>query len=390
MTPWLVLDVVFWVVAGFWVWIAVRMTREVIGLRRLPDPDSPAGPQSRPSVTVVIPVRDGARQIEPTVAELLGQTGVALDVVVVNDRSSDGTRQVIDRLAAGDDRVAALHVDHLPNGWLGKCHALHVGSQAARGEWILLADADLRMTPETLQRAIRLACDERADHVSVLFRPRKPGLLAESCFNNFCLAALNADYGGVNRDRQGSFGGTGAFNLVRTEAFRAVGGYEPLRMTVCDDSRIGKLLNAGGFRSRLFVGPEVTAEWGDSVRSNVKLLEKNMFAATEYRPTFAIGVSLLFILLPWCLGFAGGVAGFLWGSVAGLAAAAGLALTALPALLLAQKCEGARAAALLCPLLWPVLVITVLNSTLVTLRQGGVRWRETFYPLSELRRLTYI
>lgn len=331
------LEVLCWLTAGLYLITAAKVTREILEIRRLPAADTESDP---PSVTVVIPVRDGVDEIEPTVRAVLAQTGIRVFVTIVDDRSTDGTSELVDRLAAEDDRVTALHVTALPDGWLGKCHAIHVGSRAIGTEWILLADADLRMEPTTIARAIRLAEREGVEHVSPMFRPSRPTPLAEACFHNFCLAAFNADYGGVNRDRPGSFGGTGAFNLIRTDAFRSVGGYETLRLTVCDDSRISKLLRAAGFRSRLFMDADLRANWGNTVHSNVKLLEKNLFAAAEFHVPFALSVTFLMILLPWIVALVGGVLAITHGAIAGAAAFLGLASTAIPATLVAARSGG--------------------------------------------------
>lgn len=382
------LDVFFWLVAVFYAWTSLRMIREVVGIRRLPPLESS---EDEVRVTAVVPVRDGVGQIAGTIETLLAQTGVRLDVIVVDDRSEDGTAELIDRIAADEERVTALHVAALPDRWLGKCHALHVGSEAATGDWILLADADVRLLEsDVVARALQIALGERAQHVSAIFRPTDPSPLGEACCLNFGLAAFNADYGGVNRDRPGSFGGIGAFNLVETRAFRDVGGYEPLRLTVCDDSRIGKLLNAHGHRTRLFVDAAVGADWGTTVFQNVKLLEKNLFAAAEYHVPFAVFVSFQFVLVPWLGAVAGAIAAVCCGSIAGAAAALAAYSSAIPAWLLAAKCGGRRWTALLGPFLWPVLGVTMLNSVWVTLRQGGVRWRDTFYPLDVLREGTYV
>ncbi|MBP7148084.1 MAG: glycosyltransferase [Acidobacteria bacterium] len=110
-------------------WIA----RVGLALRWLRDLDPPE-PARWPSLSVVLAARDERATIEATVEALLAQSYPGLKVVVVDDRSADGTGEILDRLAAGDPRLCVVHVRELPAGWLGKVHALERGRAAARGE----------------------------------------------------------------------------------------------------------------------------------------------------------------------------------------------------------------------------------------------------------------
>ncbi|NIP78703.1 MAG: glycosyltransferase, partial [Gemmatimonadetes bacterium] len=106
----------------------------------------PPGPG--PRVTVVVAARDEAGHIAPTVHSLLAQDYPDLEVVAVDDRSTDGTGRILDRLAARQPRLRVLHIDTLPPDWLGKNHALHRGAELASGELLLFTDADVVMRPD--------------------------------------------------------------------------------------------------------------------------------------------------------------------------------------------------------------------------------------------------
>ena len=106
-------------------------------------------------VSVIVAARDEADGIEASVRHLLAQRGVALEVIVVSDRSVDATAAIVRRLAADDPRVRLVEVTALPERWLGKTHALHVGSQAATGDWLLFTDADCLLHPDVVARALR-------------------------------------------------------------------------------------------------------------------------------------------------------------------------------------------------------------------------------------------
>ena len=116
--------------------------------------------------SVVIAVRDEEGRIENTVRHLLAQKEIDLELIVVDDRSSDRTTEILQRLARGDSRMRVLRVDVLPERWLGKCHACHLGAAAATCQWMLFTDADCWLTPDVIARAIAVADREDADHTS--------------------------------------------------------------------------------------------------------------------------------------------------------------------------------------------------------------------------------
>src|SRR5439155_26418553 len=147
-----------------------------------------------------------------------------------------------------------------------------------------------------------------------------PGTVVESlgarAWHLLFLTSLLNWFSGVNRDRPKSYLGIGAFNLVRAAAYRQCGGYEALRLTVVDDIKLGLLLRRAGKRTRGFLGvDDVECHWGTTVWSMVKLLEKNNFAALDFRLGLALVGSVAGILI-----FAIIVLGLMAGTAAGLTA----------------------------------------------------------------------
>jgi hypothetical protein len=168
---------------------------------------------------------------------------------------------------------------------------------------------------------------------------------------------------------------------VRASAYRECGGYEALRLTVVDDVKLGLLLRRAGKRTRAFLGvDDVECHWGTTVGGMIKIMEKNYFAAADYRFGLVLAGSVFAILLLSVLGFG------LWtGTVAGVGAGLSPFALVLPGTMLARRMEWAWPCALLMPFMIVVFLYALLNSTFVTLRRGGVRWRETFYPLAQLK-----
>src|SRR6266436_6418073 len=131
--------------------------------------------EGRARCSVVIAARDEEARIEQTVRHLLAQRGVETEFIIVDDRSTDRTAEILHRLAKEDARVRVKRVEVLPDGWLGKSHACHLGATAATGEWILFTDADCWLKPDVLARAVLLAERDGADHVTLA-----PGTVVES------------------------------------------------------------------------------------------------------------------------------------------------------------------------------------------------------------------
>ena len=356
--------------------------------RRLPalsalTPGHPGDAASQVRCSVVMAARDEEARIEGAVRRLLAQSGVAVDVIVVDDRSTDGTGAILQRLGRDDGRLQVIRINELPDGWLGKSHACHVGAGAATGEWILFTDADCWLKPDVVARALQVAGREDADHVT-LTPGVAPATTAAKAWHLALLTRLAGRIAGVNRDRAGAHFGIGAFNLVRASAYRDCGGYEALRLTIVDDVKLGLLLHRAGKRTRAFIGgDDAECHWGTTVPGMIRIMEKNYFAAADYRVGPVVAMGVMAVLL-----FGAALIGPWTGTSAGyLAALAPWSLT-VPALVVAERVGWPRGPALLAPVMFPVIVYAVLNSAIVTLRQGGVRWRTSFYALETLRQGT--
>lgn len=362
---------VFWLLAA---WRGVQAAAAIPPLPR-------AAGTSVPAVTAVIATRDDAANVGGTVDRLLAQRQVDLRVVVVDDRSIDETPSILAVRAAGEPRLQVVRVDALPPGWLGKSHALHVGTQAVATPWLLFLDGDVWLAPDTIARAVAAAETVAADHAVLLPTHRDTTFWGKACLLAFHLSIARR-VAAVNAPRQRAHVGAGAFNLVRTDAYRAVHGHLPLRLEVVDDVGLGLLLFRAGFRSRVWsAAREVAIDWGGTPGRLLRVVEKNMFAVLGYRTWLAsLLLGLTGLLLgatmvgPWLAGPVGGAAWVAYGS------------TALATVALARQQGWPALAGWLGPVAALWLPIALARSVAVTLWRGGVRWRGTFYPLAELRR----
>src|SRR5260221_2129337 len=142
-------------------------TRTLLHLRVIPRLRAGEVPSRTPLVSVIVPARNEARIIERTVRAWLAQTYSPFELIVVNDRSTDGTGEILH--AVGDPRLVAVDGEEPPSGWLGKPWALHEGSLRARGELLLFVDADVIYAPEALQAVV--AYQQRSDARVVALLP---------------------------------------------------------------------------------------------------------------------------------------------------------------------------------------------------------------------------
>lgn len=335
-------------------------------------------------LSVVIAARNEAPRIEPALRSLVGQSHPNYEIIIVNDRSTDDTGAIIDRLAnMFPNKIQALHVTELPEGWLGKCNALQQGAEAATGDYILFTDADVEFESTVLERAHRYANREDADQFAVIPETQAGTYWEKTMLNVFGLCfILNFPPHRVMQRNSGRFIGIGAFNMIKTSMYNKIHKHKFLRLQVVDDLGLGKLVKYSGGNIRIAWGlGYVKVRWQESLAATIRGLEKNFFASTNYSliksTAMVVGVFILFIW-PWV---------GIWFGPTGARAIAGLALVM-------QIIVAAMAAirAGFCPLHGFTaqfgalcIIAAMIRSTWVTLRRGGIVWRDSFYPLKDLR-----
>lgn len=204
---------------------------------------------SQPRVSVVIPARDEEDEIGRTVRSHLAQDYPDLQVVVVDDRSTDRTGEILRALAREDPRLTVVTGDDPPEGWLGKPHALWLGWQAADGEMILFADADVRYDPRALREAVAVTEDRGFDLLTFFPRFEMRGFWENVLLPYLSVGVfLGVGFVATLRQFRGLALGAGVGNLVRRRAYDAVGGHAALRDSVVDDVHLAIAVKRGGFR----------------------------------------------------------------------------------------------------------------------------------------------
>jgi glycosyltransferase involved in cell wall biosynthesis len=374
--------------AAIWLVLVLQLMLHFSEVADLTQPEwVPPKDTVMPSLTIVVPARNEQAEIEPALRSLLELNYPQHKVVAINDRSTDHTGQIMERLAAEPStqgRLQVVHVQELPLGWLGKVHAMWIGAQQARSEWLLFTDADCVFAPDTVLRAMHYAAKTGVDHL-VLFPTAHMKSLGERMMISFpqVMSGFAVRPWKVRDPKARDHIGVGAFNLVRRTAYDAIGTYEKLRLEVVDDVKLGEAIKKSGLRQDVVFGPGlVTLRWAVGAAGVVANLEKNLFAFLQFRIVLVLLVCAATSFL-CILPFAGLIFAAGW-------ARAGFAVTvAMIAIAYAYTGRYMASSPLLfltCPIAAIVLAYATLQSAFIALRDGAVTWRGTKYSLAELKK----
>jgi len=340
-------------------------------------------PLEFPPVSVVIAARNEERNIEEALCSVLAQDYSDYEVIVVDDRSTDRTAEILHAVSQRHPRLKIIRISELPNGWLGKNHALHVGASRASGDYILFTDADVVMAPSTLSRAMGHLLSQGYDHLAVGPEARMPGAMLNAFMGAFMLFfTLYVRPWDVPNPRRSAHVGIGAFNLLKTSAYRHAGGHRTIALRPDDDMKLGKILKKKGFRQGMALGRGMLhVEWYASVTEAVRGLEKNAYAGLDYSP-FRLVCSTVGALLVFVYPFVA----FLFSPLLPALFAAGSIILLTFVYLYCAHLHGLPKQYLagFLPATFLLLFIIWRSAVLVYLRDG-IEWRGTRYSLKDLK-----
>ena len=351
-------------------------------LERLTGTEAPEG--GFPLVSVVVPARDEEADIEQCLRSILASDYPRLEIIAVNDRSADQTENIIDRVAEQDSRVQPVHIETLPDGWLGKNHALQTGADKAQGEFLLFTDGDIIFEPDCLKRAVNFMRESGVGHLALIPGGLEGGAL-ETTFKTFFLFGYLLFIKNMEpiADGQYSYFGFGAFNMVSRKGYQDIGGHASFKMDVVDDLILGKRFKDTGYRQELlFARDSLSLHWYQGIPACIKGLEKNMFASFEYSwGKTAFGLFSFFYL--YLLGYVGL---FIFPDPSSYGFMASLLLMHGLFAYLGVRYGVRWWYHIFVPVVVILEVYTILRSCWKTWRQGGIYWRDTFYSLDTLKR----
>ena len=369
-----------------WLW---RLVDAAVGVPKIADisrPEWVSEPRAGPRVSIVVPACNEAADIEATLTRLLALDYDNYEIIAVDDRSTDETGEIMERIAATAprDRLKIIHITELPAGWMGKPHAMWSAAKQASGDWLLFTDADVLFKPDALRRALAYAHTERADHL-VLF-PRMvmkhPGERMMIAFFQTLFVFGHRPWKVADPKTKDHIG-VGAFNMIRRSTYEALGTYQALRFDVLDDMKLGKVVKNAGYAQRNVFGADlISIRWAKGAWGVVDNLTKNFFAIMSFQWPRALAgcFALAFVnLIP----FVG-----IWLAHGWARLGFGVALFSMFSIYvgMSQKSDIPPYYFVLHPVSTVLFVYTMLRSTFLTLARGGVVWRGTFYPLEDLRK----
>jgi glycosyltransferase involved in cell wall biosynthesis len=412
------MTLVYWiggVILGL-AWLS-RIIDAALGMPRIADIARPEWDRKlstddrEPRVSIIVPARNEEEHIGETLARLLALEYSNYEVIAVDDRSTDHTGALMDEIAscgadttvrAGaqkretqqavslptvsqpSERLRIIHIHDLPAGWLGKTHAMWSASQIATGDWLLFTDADVLFKPDSLRRAIAYAESEKADHVILFPRMimKRPGERMMIAFFQALFVFGHRPWKVADPEAKDHMG-VGAFNLVRRSAYDAVGTYQALRMEVLDDMKLGKVIKNAGYAQRNVFGEDlISLRWAKGAMGVVNNLTKNFFAVLSFQwwRTVASIVGLGFLNLGPFLG--------VWLAHGWARLPYAIALASIFAIYygMSSLSDVPGYYFFLHPVSTSLFMYTLIRSMIHTLRNDGIVWRGTRYPLEELRK----
>lgn len=358
---------------------------------------APAVDAECPRISLIFAARAEEEKLPAALGTLAAIDYPELEIIGVDDRSEDATGRILDDFArdcgqlaekggssAAPLQVQVVHVDSLPRGWLGKPHALYKAYEKSAGEWLLFTDADVQFAPDALRRAITLVKSQKADHLTLFCDVEMPGFWDKVLLTFFGMAFhLAMDPHRVSNPNSRAYVGVGAFQMVKRSTYEAVGTHRRLAMEVVDDIKLGKIIKQAGFRSCAALAPElVLVHWHSGLRNLVRGVTKNFFASAGFRLSVAIAAMVAVLLMnvaPFLAiflahGWTRMLAAIAVAMAVGFHAGVNVVLRVSPFYALTH------------PIGAILFAYMLLRSTVVTLWNGGVTWRNTFYPLDELKR----
>lgn len=379
---------------------ATDLSQTVASLEHIREPSIPG------FVSIIVPACNEEGGIYASLKSLLKTDGIDFQIIAIDDRSTDDTGRLMDDVAALDSRCQVIHIKELPEGWLGKNHAMHVAAEHAisnhassdvrpEQHYLLFTDGDVVYQRTAVASAVAEMQSRQLQHLCLL-----PRMLPGSAFENSVVAffgltvAIGQQVHLMPTRWPLSYAGVGAFNMVTLPMYQTIDGHKPIAMDVLDDIKLGKLVRQHSGRQDLLAAPKLLSlRWYDDLWAVITGLEKNGFAALSYSGLRLAAVTVLFVttmmapygfsvLLPWPQSAPYLATILLWHTMF-----AGVTLK------FSQASSQSLAKAMLTSLLFPLaaflMAFAFYRSAWKTWRQGGVQWRTTFYDLQTLKRNIY-
>ncbi|HJP85398.1 MAG TPA: glycosyltransferase family 2 protein [Gemmatimonadaceae bacterium] len=287
-----------WIVPPLVTYIRLRHSRSL-------DDESDIPPEPAPLVSVIVPARNEAHNIERCVQSILATSYPNLELIVVDDASTDNTRELAVRAIAVDRRARVVRNSPLPPGWFGKQWACSTGAKLARGEVLQFTDADTQHGRDLVSRSVNAMTRTRADLLSIAGRQSLVGFW-EKIIQPQMFTVLSMRYGGTESITQSQHVSNKIANgqciFVKRTSYDALGGHGSVRASVAEDLLLAQRFFAARRHVVVMLGiNQLTTRMYGSLREIINGWRKNVFAGgLDAVPFGKVGQSLfpLALLLP--------------------------------------------------------------------------------------------
>ncbi len=250
------------------------------------------------SVTVIVPARNEASILESTLPALIAQSSSYTKLVLVDDRSTDGTGDLARRLARSLqtpelEKILVLTSDPPPAGWLGKLHALQTGLErcGADSEWLLFTDADILHPRGSISRLVAKARQDGRDLVSIMVRLRTEAFWEKLLIPPFVwFFQLLYPFRRVADSRSSVAAAAGGCVLIRRSLLEKAGGLELIRGEIIDDVSLARIAKRAGGRLWLGLNPEMLSVRGyETLGEITRMVARTAFDQLGYRYSLVVG-----------------------------------------------------------------------------------------------------
>ncbi len=366
------------------IWIAATVDAAV-GFRTLDSLEETVGTTEGPLLSVIVAARNEGKHISESMHTQLVQTYKNVEWILVNDRSEDETGKWMERLKEVDPRVEVIHIESLPEGWLGKNYALFRGYQSASGKIMLFTDADVMYSPDAFSKAVGYFEENGLDHLTAA-----PNLSAKPFWLKAFVAFFLFGFSYykrpwlANNSRSKTGVGIGAFNMITRSAYEQIGTHEHIRMRPDDDLQLGMKVKRTGLKQRIVTAMTlIEVEWYPGLKEALAGLEKNTFAGLHYRISMVL-FSVFGVFVSQVLPF---ITIFSDNQALALLSLVNLAFLATLYIMVTKRMTRFSPWLFLAlPFTATLFIFSIIRASYLTFKRGGIIWRGTKYTLAELRK----
>ncbi len=260
--------------------------------------------QANGRLSIIVPAKDEEANIKASVESILASSYQDLEIILVDDRSHDGTWQLMELLQRLDNRVKTVKIEKLPAGWTGKTHAMYVGASVASGDMLLFTDADALFSRDLLLRAISYFVSNQLDMLSLIPGFKKWGFLEKSIYPHLALGiSFFYPITSVNDPSSGAAVSSGCFIMMSRKSYNEVGTWRSLRGQITEDIAMSRAVKALGLKLRVSRSDLVQTKPFDNITELIRFWRRTFCGGLENGPIKVLRLWLNYtpLLIPFGL-----------------------------------------------------------------------------------------